>query len=301
MTVLEFVDMFPDEQSCRDDFKVKREKEGVICKKCQNVDHYWLLSKEQWECKRCYFRTTLRSGSVMESSKLPVRTWYLAMMFMTFTKKGISAKELQRQLKYKRYNTIWALMHKIRNAMGNRENLYTVEGMVEFDEGYFSIATPEGMKLKRGKGSQKKQNVGVMAESTFLEDIETGMVSKRMGYVKMKVLESHKTESITDVVQESIDEKSIVFTDKANTYLDIANYVEMHVSTKSTNETTATTLKWVHIAISNAKRTLLGIYHKIKGKYLQFYLDEFCYKLNRRFFGDRLFDRLTLAVAKSYW
>jgi hypothetical protein len=117
----------------------------------------------------------------------------------------------------------------------------------------------------------------------------------------MKVLKSHKTEAINDVVQESIDEKSIVFTDKANTYLDIANYVEMHVSTKSTNETTATTLKWVHIAISNAKRTLLGIYHKIKGKYLQFYLDEFCYKLNRRYFGDRLFDRLTLAIAKSYW
>ena len=301
MTVLEFVELFPDEQSCRDDFKVKREKEGVMCKKCQSTAHYWLLSKEQWECKKCCFRTTLRSGSVMESSKLPVRTWYLAMMFMTFTKKGISAKELQRQLKYKRYNTIWALMHKIRNAMGNRENLYTIEGMVELDEGYFSIATPEGMQLKRGKGSQKKQNVAVMAESTFLEDLETGVISKRMGYVKMKVLENHKTEAINDVVEESIDEKSIVFTDKANTYLDIADYVEMHVSTKSTNETTATTLKWVHIAISNAKRTLLGIYRKIKGKYLQLYLDEFCYKLNRRYFGDRIFDRLTLAVAKSYW
>jgi len=64
----------------------------------------------------------------MESSKLPVRLWYLAMMFMTFTKKGISEKELQRQLKHKRYNAIWALIHKIRNAMGNRENLYAIEG-----------------------------------------------------------------------------------------------------------------------------------------------------------------------------
>ena len=65
--------------------------------------------------------------------------------------------------------------------------------------------------------------------------------------------------------------------------------------------TTKTTLQWVHIAISNAKRTLLGIFHKIKGKYLQNYLNEFCYKLNRRRFGERIFDRLTLAVAKSYW
>ncbi len=79
------------------------------------------------------------------------------------------------------------------------------------------------------------------------------------------------------------------------------DYVETHVSEKSSKQTTISTLKWVHIAISNAKRNLLGVYHKIKGKYLQLYLDEFCYKLNRRNFGNRLFDRLTLAVAKFYW
>ncbi len=72
------------------------------------------------------------------------------------------------------------------------------------------------------------------------------------------------------------------------------------ITEKSNKETTQTTLKWVHIAISNAKRTLLGIFHKIKGKYLQNYLDEFCYKLNRRYFGNKLFDRLILAVAENY-
>ena len=92
----------------------------------------------------------------MENSNLPVRTWYLAMLFMTFTKKGISAKELQRQLNHNRYDTIWSLMHRIRNAMGNRDNLYTLNGMVEFDEGYYEIATAEHIKLKRGKGSQKQ-------------------------------------------------------------------------------------------------------------------------------------------------
>jgi len=57
---------------------------------------------------------------------------------------------------------------------------------------------------------------------------------------------------------------------------------------------------WVHIAISNAKRTLLGIYHKIKGKYLQLYLDKFCHILNRRYFGERLFDSLTIAMTDNY-
>jgi hypothetical protein len=238
---------------------------------------------------------------MMENSNLPIRTWYLAMLFMTFTKKGISAKELQRQLNHNRYDTIWSLMHRIRNAMGNRDDLYTLSDMVEFDEGHYEIATAENIKLKRGKGSQKQRNVAVMAELIPLENIETGKKSKSCRYFKMKALDTHKTDSIDQVIQENIDKESVVFSDRANTYLNISDYVDTHMSEKSTKETTATTLKWVHIAISNAKRNLLGVYHKIKGKYLQLYLDEFCYKLNRRYFGNRLFHRLVLTVAKSYW
>lgn len=301
MNILEFVEYFPTEESCRLDFRKKREKEGIICKKCSNHTHYWLKSKKQWQCKACKFRTTLRSGSMMANSNLPVRTWYLAMLFMSFSKKGISAKELQRQLNHNRYDTVWSLMHRIRNAMGNRDDQYTLEGMIEFDEGFFSIATPDGIELKRGKGSQKKQNVAVMAESTFLEDPKTGKVQKHCRYYKMKVLEDHKSDQINDVVEENIDQDAIVFTDKATTYLDTKDYVDTHIMEKSTSQTTQEILRWVHIAISNAKRTLLGIYHRIDKKYLQLYLDEFCYKLNRRYFGERLFDRLVLAVAKSYW
>ncbi|WP_185095099.1 transposase, partial [Riemerella columbina] len=73
-------------------------------------------------------------------------------------------------------------------------------------------------------------------------------------------------------------------------------YVEIYVTEKSSKETTKETLRWVHIFISNAKRNLLGNYHKIKGKYLQLYLNEFVYKLNRRYFGERLFDRVIIAA-----
>lgn len=240
---------------------------------------------------------------MMENAKLPFRKWYLAMAFMSFSKKGISAKELQKQLGHSRYESIWSMMHRIRRAMGQRDSLYGLDGMVEFDEGYFTTETSKRDKqnLKRGRGSQKQVNVAVMAESTQLEDLETGTNSKQCRYFKMKVLESHKSEEINEVIVENIDEKSIVFSDKSTSYLDISKYIDVHVTEKSTKETTVKTLPWVHIAISNAKRTLLGIYHKIKGKYLQLYLDEFCYKLNRRYFGDRLFDRLTIAMANNYW
>ena len=301
MNILNFTTVFPDENSCKIHFKNQREKEGIVCKKCGCKNHYWLQNKWQWQCKTCNFRTTLRSGTVMENSNLKVRLWYLAMLFMSYSKKGISAMELQRQLNHKRYDTIWSLMHRIRNAMGNRDASYTLEGMIEFDEAYFEKATPEGIKLKRGKGSQKQQNVAVMAESTELEDVETGKKSKHCRYFKMKVLDTHKSKEIIDAVKDNIENKSIVFSDKSTSYVDICDYVEIHSMEKSTTKTTKSTLKWVHVAISNAKRTLLGIYHKINGKYLQLYLDEFCYKLNRRYYGENLFNRLTLAVAKTYW
>ena len=303
MNIIKFIESFPDENSCREHFRQIREQEGIVCKKCGCKKHYWLKAKWQWQCSECRFRTTLRSGTMMENYKLPIRKWYLAMAFMSFSKKGISAAEMQRQLDHSRYETIWVMMHRIREAMGNRDGRYELAGMVEFDEAYFETETSEKDKqnLKRGRGSQRQQNVAVAAESTPLEDLETGKKGKHCRYFKMKVLEGQSAEEINGFIGKNIAEESIVFTDKSTSYFDIANYVEVHVTEKSTKETTKTTLQWVHIAISNAKRTLLGIYHKIKGKYLQLYLDEFCYKLNRRYFGDRLFDRLTVAVASNYW
>lgn len=296
MTILEFLQDFPDEHSCKVHFKVQREHQGIICKKCGSQKHYWLESKWQWQCSNCRFRTTLRSGTIMESAKLSFHKWYLCMAFMSSTKKGISALEMQRQLGHKRYGTIWRLMHKIREGMGKRDSLYQLNGEIEFDEGYFEQAISEQIKLKRGRGSQRQSNVAIMAESTPLEDIETGKTSSQCRYFKMKVLESHNKEDVNKQIIEYINEKAIVFSDKSTSYVDFSELVETHISSKSDKEITKTTLKWVHIAISNAKRNLLGVYHMIKGKYLQAYLNEFCYKLNRRYFGKRLFDRLVIAT-----
>ena len=117
----------------------------------------------------------------------------------------------------------------------------------------------------------------------------------------MQVLDSHKSDAINEVLKKSLSESTIVFSDKSESYVDISEHVEPHIEEKSTNELSKTIFQWVHITISNAKRWLLGIHHQIKGKYLQSYLNEFCYKLNRRYFGDKIFDRLTLTMATSCW
>jgi len=103
-----------------------------------------------------------------------------------------------------------------------------------------------------------------MAESTLFEDIETGKKEKQVRFFKAKVLEGHDGEEINETIKESIGNQSIVFTDKSTSYVDIADFVELHITEKSNKETTKEILKWVHITISNAKRNLLGNYHKIK-------------------------------------
>jgi len=139
-----------------------------------------------------------------------------------------------------------------------------------------------------------------MAESVPLEDISTGVVSNQCRYFKMFALENHKSELIREIIEGSIDLNSVIFTDKRTSFLGMENYIGVHIAEKSSRHTTVETLKWVHIAISNAKRTLLGIHHKINGEFLQSYLNEFTYKLNRRYM-DSLFDRLLVASVYQYW
>ena len=296
MNIFSFGVEFSSELDCRTHFKEERDKIGVVCK-CGNTTHYWIKSIWSYECKVCHSRISLRSGTIMQNSNLSFLIWYQTMFMMSATKKGFSSKEIQKQLGLKRYEPVWAMVNKLRKAMGNRDDRYTLEGMIEMDEGYFTVESSEVEQEKgiRGRGAVGKQNVAVMAESTPLEDIETGKKSRQVRYFKAKVLEDHKAEGINEMIKKSIEETSIVFTDKSTSYVDIADFVELHITEKSGKETTEETLKWVHIFISNAKRNFLGNYHKIKRKYLQLYLNEFVYKLNRRYFGDKIFDRLVIA------
>jgi len=303
MNIFSFTAEFDSEESCRNHFKQERDKIGVVCKKCQNTTHYWIKSQWSYECKKCRSRTSLRSGTIMQSSNLSFLIWYKAMFLLTATKKGFSSKEIQRQLGLKRYEPVWAMVHKLRKAMGNRDDKYTLEGMIEMDEGYFTIeaSEQEHATQKAGRGSKTKSNVMVMAESTVLEDMETGKVERQCRYFKAKVLEGHKADGTDTTFEKAIDnEQTIVFTDKSTSYVNIADYVELHISEKSDENTTKETLKWVHITISNAKRNFVGTYHKIKKKYLQLYLNEFVYKLNRRYFGEKIFDRLVIANITGY-
>lgn len=307
MNISEFFKTYGNEEACKELFKSYREKQGLTCRKCGHDQLHWLKTVDRWQCKKCMHQRTLRSGTILEASKLPYHYWIYAIYLMTNTKKGISAKELQRQLGHKRYEPIWAMMHKIRAAMGKRDSLYKMESLVELDDGF--VKTNRGTnsetspKNKRGRGTQEHSSILMMAS------VGPGQRSKSkksrkptaLRYLRMQHIPNQKAESMNEAAEAAIDKKATVISDNFKSFSQLKNYVKEHAAFNVPAKEASTVLPWVHVAISNLKRELLGKYHSVKEDYLQNYLNEFCYKTNRRAFGRQLFDRVMVTAVTSPW
>jgi len=302
MKLLEFINHFPSEDSCRAHFKEVRDREGVICKKCSGDQHWWLKSKSMYACKKCRFRMSLRSGTVMENSKLPFLYWYIAMHLMTATKKNISALEVQRQVSHKYYEPVWAMMHKLRRAMANRDEKHMLNGEIELDEAFFSVNTPVEREEpnKRGAGTERKARALVMAESTPVLEPKKGRKAYKCGHFKIHVIPDLKSETIDVETQNGVMSTAELRTDNSKSHKGLYKLVKVHKAITLPGKEGSKILPWVHTAISNAKSALLATYKGVSETYIQNYLSEFCYKLNRRYFGVKLFDRLVIA-ATYHW
>lgn len=140
MNIFSFEIYFTDEKSCKSHFKEQRDREGVVCKRCEGREHYWLKNKCSYQCKSCKSITSLRSGTIMENSKLSFMIWYKTIFLLSTTKNGISIKEIQRQLGLKRYEPVWTMVNKLRKEMGQLDDKYTLEGMIGMSKGYLTIS-----------------------------------------------------------------------------------------------------------------------------------------------------------------
>lgn len=321
MNLLEFNKQFPDEQSCKDYLSKLRLSKGITCKQCETeTKHWYLKSVEKFKCCVCGSRTNLKSGTMMEQSNLPLQTWFMTIHLMTSIKKSFSCLELQRQLGFTRYETIQNLMRKIRQNMGQRDLNYKLSGEIEIDHGMYEVVkTPvldilgnpifeevfeeegvngevtEKMKLKRGSGSQRQLPVLVMVESRERPQTKGYKVNREMGYVKMVVMDDYKSEGVEYEIRKNIDYDSDIISDNSTSYIGVKDVVRSHTPETMNGHRGVKKLPWVHTVISNSKKQLLGVHHSVRGEYLQTYLDEFCYKLNRRGFETDMFDRLLVS------
>ena len=184
------------------------------------------------------------------------------------------------------YWVAWTMLHKIRKAMRDRDARYKLAGLIEVDDSYVGGSSTGGGK--RGRGTRKIPVL--IAASTDGEAI---------GFAKMQVVDSLHWEPVKSFLQEGIRPKQTIKSDGWQSYnvaeqLGHAHQVEFILGRKAHD-----VLKWVHILASNAKAFILGTYHGLDRKHIQSYLDEYCFRFNRRRWNRQLFDRLLMAGVSS--
>jgi len=313
MNLLKFIRKFPNEEKCLKHFVKYRLDRGITCKKCnEKTVHWWNKSNKKFQCKVCKSKKSYKSGTMMQNSKIPFQTWLMLIHLMTSIKKSMSALEVSRQLEM-RYDTVWYAMHKIRCAMGKRDARYNLNGTVEMDDAFFVAVDLERNtedELKRGRGSQRTAKVMVMVESEKVSKDEIiqkyGKQTKhnkgrKMGFVKMIVVDDLSEETINYETSKHVDSEAIAITDNWRGYRNLGKVIKKVKQTVTPPEKAMKHLPWVHTVISNAKKMTLGVHHSVNKEYLQNYLNEFCWKINRRHFNSDPFERAMCMAVDEYW
>jgi transposase-like protein len=279
---IEFQRRFQTDEQCLEFLKAVRWPNGFVCPRCGHTEAYWIDTRKQFQCKGCRHQTSLTANTIFHRSHLPLWKWFWAIYLVGADRRGVSGKYLERFLEIP-YSTAWLLLQKIRNAMQDRDTRYILEHVVEMDESFFGGSAAG----KRGRGAENKAQVIVAVENR----------GKSAGYAKMTVVEALDGATVETTAKKTVKEGATVRTDGYSSYRVLAKRYT-HDGKKVEAKDASKMLPWVHTLIGNTKTFLRGTYHGVSQKHLQRYLDEFCYRHNRRFKGTEIFQRmLTAAIA----
>ena len=276
-----FLKQYSTEKQCREYLASLRWKSGYICPKC-SCRHAYQLANGRYQCTKCHHQVSVTAGTVLHKTHMPLTQWFLAFYFVCQDKRGISAVQLAAMLGTT-YKTAWSMLRRIRAAMGQRNGLHQLNGVIEFDDAYFGGPTAG---KKRGRGTEKSKVFVALSLN------ERGNPC----FLKMQVTPNIKQVSVKKFAHAAFADGSIIRSDGYRSYIPaLEGYTHEH----SPYDPDSGLLHWLHIIIGNAKAFILGTYHGLPKANLQSYLDEFCFRFSRRSFGGALLDRLALAVALS--
>jgi len=285
MGLVEFMERFGTEESCREYMYQMKWPEGFVCPKCKEKDEpFNIKSHNRYQCRHCNHQTTVTAGTIMEKSRTPLTKWFLAMYLMGQDKRGCSALRLKSELGIA-YDTAWTMSHKIRKAMGERNAMYLLSGTVDLDDGFFGGAH-EGSK--RGRGTDK---------TTVLVGVSFNDKNKCQ-YIKAKIVPNVKKETLKTFINENVLPDTELRSDAFRSYKGLKKEFPIEITAYDPNQNPEH-LKWLHVIVSNVKRFILGTYHGLDDTHLQLYLDEFVFRFNRRYMQGCLFNRIINACVNS--
>ena len=276
--------------------------DGPHCPHCGCVDkQYRIQAKGETrtsarpglhKCGHCRKQYTVKVGTIFESSKIPMHKWLMVIYLMCSSKKGISAKQIERTIGVS-YKAAWFMCHRIRLAMTQEPLVGKLGGIVEVDETY--VGGKRKNKLKK-QGKPSRGAVDKVQVSTLVE---------RDGDVRSFVMPNAEKGYLQALVRLNVDkaETAHIMTDEHASYVGLDKYFDSHQSVNHSKKEYVRGIIHTNFAESYhslLKRSIFGAHHHISKKHLSRYLREREFHWNRRKTtdGERTVDAIRGAKGK---
>ncbi len=270
-TFQEFDEWFSSDDACFDYIAKLRWPRGFCCPSCGDItEKPSFTGRGLFLCRKCKRQTSITSGTLFHKTRKPLRTWFFAMWFVTSQKYGASALGLQRVLGFGSYNTAWTWLHKLRRAMV-RPGRDQLTGAIEIDETYVGGV---GIKV-RGRGAKRKAIVAIAAE----------VRGHGPGRIRMSIIPDVSAISLHEFVSNNVTKGAEIRTDGWRGYNGIKAKGYRHIVTNisDSGNPAHVVMPRVHRVASLLGRWWLGIHQgAIRPSQLEYYLDEFTFRFNRR-------------------
>ena len=287
-TWVQFLDWFHSEQACRDYLEKLRWPDGLICPKCGVLAHVSRNSRGRMICPSCRHQTTATAGTIFDKTRTELRVWFTAIWTITSQKHGISALGLQRVLGLGSYETAWTMLHRLRRAMV-RPDRDLLHGEVEVDETYLALTDRITPLVAAGRKSSTTKALVVIAVEI--------LQPKGFGRIRIRQIAKGDHEHLMHFVRESVRPGAMIHSDGSPAYRKLEDIGYGHRTTVHLGSDTPAheSMPGVHRVASLLQRWMMGTHHgAVQPGQLDYYLDEFVFRFNRRTSRSRglLFYRL---------
>jgi len=286
MNYFEFNKKFPTELACIKHFIEVRYKGNIGCRHCGSTKVYHRLDTPKvFQCADCHNHFSIFKDTIFENSSTDLRKWMYAIHLFLNGKKGISGLQLMRETGVT-YKTAWRMLKQIRTAMSSDTMKGAFEAIVEIDETYVGGKPRKGNKGRNDKGESTPNKRGRGTNKTPV----VGIIDRENKQVHAKVALPNKDgkklsgKQLLSILNEVAKAGTTVMTDEFSSYNILSKNGFIHLKVDHTKEFTSGINHTNNIESfwAKLKRGVYGIYHSISVKYLQHYVDEFCFRYNNR-------------------